>query len=253
MKPKEKDWYKNIWTLDIKSGTWVEDTENQVAFIIKTLGLHGSERILDLACGFGRHSLSLARKGYEVVGVDITKAYIDDACETAKKEGLQNVSFINADVREVDFCDEFDVVLSLADGAIGYLETDEENLKIFDLASRALRRGGRHFIDVCNADHARRVCPKRWWECGEGGMALALFEWDEESHRMLFGGKDIAFGQQLEAFDIPYGDPIRLYDIRELADIYKRRGMSITDSFSNFYGAPACDKEMQLMVVAQKQ
>jgi len=41
MKARNSDWYKNGWTLDIKNESWVEDTENQVAFIIKTLGLTG--------------------------------------------------------------------------------------------------------------------------------------------------------------------------------------------------------------------
>jgi 2-polyprenyl-3-methyl-5-hydroxy-6-metoxy-1,4-benzoquinol methylase len=72
MQAKKSDWYKYGWTLDIKNQSWVENTEQQVDFIIKTLNLSGEERILDLACGYGRHSLSFARKGYSVVGVDIT-------------------------------------------------------------------------------------------------------------------------------------------------------------------------------------
>lgn len=61
MKVKNADWYKNIWTLDIKNQSWVEETEKQVVFIIDSLSLTGNERILDLACGFGRHSLESAR------------------------------------------------------------------------------------------------------------------------------------------------------------------------------------------------
>ena len=53
-----------------------EDTKRQVDFLIDKLELKGNERILDLACGFGRHSLEFARRGYEVTGVDITPAYI---------------------------------------------------------------------------------------------------------------------------------------------------------------------------------
>ena len=53
----------------------------------------GTEKILDLACGFGRHSLEFARRGYDVTGIDITPAYIDYANEQAKKENL-NAKFI---------------------------------------------------------------------------------------------------------------------------------------------------------------
>lgn len=79
MIPKNANWYKEIWTLSIKEMSWTEDTKNQVDFLIKVLGLTGKERILDLACGFGRHSLEFARRGFEVVGVDITEAYVEDA------------------------------------------------------------------------------------------------------------------------------------------------------------------------------
>ena len=82
---KNPQWYKEIWTLDIKNQSWVEDTTNQVDFIIKTLELSGNEKILDLACGFGRHSLLMGKLGYDVTGVDITKNYIIDAQNEAKK------------------------------------------------------------------------------------------------------------------------------------------------------------------------
>jgi 2-polyprenyl-3-methyl-5-hydroxy-6-metoxy-1,4-benzoquinol methylase len=150
---QDKQWYKKIWTLDAKNQTWVEDTENHVDFIIKSLNLLGSERILDLACGFGRHSLSLARRGFSVVGIDITKDYIEDAIRNAKKNAV-TAEFIHSDIRDVVFNNEFDVVLNLADGAIGYLETDEENLKIFDIIAKALKSGGKHFMDICNAEYA---------------------------------------------------------------------------------------------------
>lgn len=130
MKAMEKDWYKKIWTLDIQNQSWVEDTKRQVDFLVEKLELRGDERILDLACGFGRHSLELARRGYDVTGVDITAQYIEYATKQAQNEKL-NAKFICSDVRKVPFNNEFDVVINMADGAIGYLENDEENKKDF--------------------------------------------------------------------------------------------------------------------------
>jgi 2-polyprenyl-3-methyl-5-hydroxy-6-metoxy-1,4-benzoquinol methylase len=252
MKAQNADWYKHGWTLDIKNQSWVEDTENQVDFIIKTLKLTGTENILDLACGYGRHSLCLARKGFSVVGVDITPEYIDDAKKIAKSESL-NADFINADIRNVLFENEFDVVLNLADGAIGYLETDEENLKIFDVITRALKPGGKHFMDICNAEHAEHYFPKLNWEAGEKSLALAKFEWDAKKRRMLYGGCDIPYGVAAQKPDITTGDPTRLYTITELNSILQQRKMNIIHTFSNYYGKEASFKELQLLVYSQKQ
>lgn len=62
--------------MDIQNMSWVEDTKNEVDFLIDQLKLQGNEKILDLACGYGRHSLELARRGYDVTGIDITSEYI---------------------------------------------------------------------------------------------------------------------------------------------------------------------------------
>ena len=67
MKSMKKDWYKKGWIMDIQNMPWVEDTKNEVDFLIDQLKLQGNEKILDLACGYGRHSLELARRGYTFI------------------------------------------------------------------------------------------------------------------------------------------------------------------------------------------
>lgn len=98
-----------------------------------------------------------AKRGFEVVGVDIPPCYIGDARKSSSDRC--NVSFMCSDIRDIAFENEFDVVLNLADGAIGYLETDEENLKIFDVVSKALKTGGHHICDLVNGDYANAHFP----------------------------------------------------------------------------------------------
>ena len=252
LKPKSLDWYKNVWTLDIKNGSWVEDTENQVDFIIKTLALTGKEKILDLACGFGRHSLSLVKRGYQVVGVDITKEYINDAKTSAEKESL-HAEFICSDIRDISFENEFDVVLNLADGAVGYLESDEENLKIFDKISSALVSGGKHFMDLCNADHAELCFPRRGWEIGEKSLALSLLEWDKDNRKMIYAGWNVPYGLPAEKPEFIEGDSYRLYSKAEIQEILGNRHMKIIKTFSNYYGKKDSPQELQLLVYSQKE
>lgn len=248
---KGSDWYKNIWSLDIKNHSWVEDTKQQVDFIIKTLDLRKDQRILDLACGFGRHSLELSRRGFQVVGADITKDYITDAENTAKKEGL-STRFTLSDIRDLKFNQEFDVVLNLADGAIGYLENESENLKIFDVIADALKPGGKHFMDLCNAEYAKLHFPATSWEAGENALSLSSFEWNGEKKTMLYGSKTISYGDPLVKPEILRGDTIRLYSHDELDEILEARNMMIIQTYSNYYGKPETPKELQLMVYSIK-
>jgi len=241
------------WPLDIKTQSWVEDTENQVDFIVKTLALSGHERILDLACGFGRHSLSLARRGFSVVGVDLTKAFVEDARQSAKDSGLA-VEFIHMDILDLQYENEFDVVLNLADGAIGYSEGEQENLHIFDIVARALKYNGKHFMDVCNAEHAEQFFPKRHWDIGAKALSLPEFDWDPIRRRMLFTDWTIAFGEVAMRPEHIAKDNkgVRLYSEAELAGILAEREMQIVQTFSNYYGKPATPKELQLIVYSIK-
>lgn len=251
MKPMKNDWYKKIWKLDIKDQSWVENTKLQIDFIINKLKLNGSEKVLDLACGFGRHSLELARRGFSVTGVDITEDYIKYADEIAKKENL-NAQFINSDIRELNFQNEFDIILNMADGAIGYLETEEENLRIFKIISNALKQNGKHFMDIMNADYAETHFPCKMWDNGEKSLTLSKFEWNSSKKIMLYGQLDFMYGNTISKPIIEDGNPIRLYSINEIKDIFNTLGMDVKEVYSDFTGKPLSNNDIQLMVYSEK-
>jgi SAM-dependent methyltransferase len=219
--------------------------------------LRGHERILDLACGFGRHTLELARRGYSAVGVDITAAYIADARSAAQHQHLA-AEFLQADVRSVLFEDEFDVVLNMADGAIGYFETDEENLRLFDVIGRALRNGGKHVMGVCSAAHAKKHFPKRHWEAGQQSLSLADFEWKAATSRMLYRGRVLKYGEILKPFPNEFpasGDNgIRLYTLEELGTILHQRGLCILAAYGAYdTSIPASEDRLMQVVCSQKE
>lgn len=249
----DDQWYRKIWTLDIQDMAWVEQTQAQVDFIWHVLNMSGQERVLDLACGFGRHALEFARRGCRVVGVDITAAYVDEARKQVAEQGL-DAEFICADLRGLQFSQEFDVVLNLADGAIGYLENDKENEKIFDVIAHALLPGGRHLMDICNGGYAARHFPKRHWLFGQNSLSLADLEWDSATSRMFYGGLEFKYGEPLVRPEAIHSNPTRLYNLDELAEIWQSRGMEIRRAYADFDEAvPASDDTFQVQVYSQKK
>ena len=250
MQSNGSDWYRKIWTLDIMEQSWVEDTVHQVDFIMERLGLRPGDRVLDLACGFGRHSIELARRGCSVVGVDITPDYVAHAASIAEQSGL-DAQFILSDIRDIAFDSEFDAVISMGDGAVGYLENDEENLKIFDVIARALKPCGRHLMDIMNADYAERHFPCQLWDAGERCLTLSKFEWDSSTRIMMYGQQDFLYGQPLSRPVIDKGNPTRLYSLAEVESIMSQRGMEVVEAFSDFNAAPASPDGIQLVVCSQ--
>ena len=75
-----------------------ENASTEVENIISLLEIDKSAHVLDLCCGLGRHSLELARQGFQVTGVDRTLKYIEEGSRRAKDEGL-NVEFLQEDMR----------------------------------------------------------------------------------------------------------------------------------------------------------
>ncbi len=209
-------------------------------------------KILDLACGFGRHSLEFARRGYDVTGIDITPAYIDSANEQAKKENL-NAKFICQDIRTITFDKEFDVVLNMADGAIGYLEDDGENHKIFSVIAKALKNGGKHFMDIMNGSYAQTHFPCKLWDAGEKGLTLSAFEWEKDRKTLIYGQVDYMYGEALYKPEMKEGNPIRLYSLDEITEIFGKLGLRICNSFADFSGKPSSDNDIQLMVYSIRE
>jgi SAM-dependent methyltransferase len=219
------DWYATAFDASSAEMAWTDRTGPEVDRVAKILQPKGDERILDMACGSGRHSLELRRRGFEVVGADISSDLIEIARRDADEAGLE-VDFVLSDLRDLDFDSEFDLVLNLNDGAIGYLESDEENLKTFDVISRALKPGGRNLIQLPNVLYAKERLPQRSWIPASDMIELVEHRWDNKSRRME--GKMVAarFGEVLEDLQgIEFSQ--RLYSVDELRQIYASVGMEL--------------------------
>jgi SAM-dependent methyltransferase len=219
------DWYADAFDAASAEMAWTDRTEPEVDRVAKILQPRGDERVLDLACGSGRHSLELRRRGYEVVGADISGDLIEIARRAADEAGLE-VDFVQADLRDLDFEGEFDLVLNLNDGAIGYLESDEENRRTFEVISRALRPGGRNLVQLPNILYARERLPQRSWIPASAMVELVEHRWNKKARRMEGRMIAVRFGEVLEDLDgIEFSQ--RLYEVDELRKIYESVGMEV--------------------------
>lgn len=226
-----QDWYATAFDGASAEMAWTERTESEVNRALNMLRPRGGERILDLACGSGRHAIELAPRGFEVVGADISAELIEIANRDAAAEPDLQVSFARADLRELPFEAEFDLVLNLNDGAIGYLESDEENLRTFELISRALRPGGRNLVQLPNVLYAKENLPQRSWIPSSTMVELVEHRWNKRDSYMEGIMIAARFGEVLENLDgIEFRQ--RLYSADELRQIYASVGMELTNVFN---------------------
>lgn len=223
------DWYRSGFPLETTQMPWADRTEAEVDRAIAMLRPEGSERVLDLACGIGRHTLELRRRGFEMVGVDISGELLEIAAAEAERQGLE-VEWIEADLREMDLRDEFDLVLSLNDGAVGYFETDEENYRTFEVVSQALRSGGGHLMQLPNVLHAEKHLPQKTWLAGESTVELIDHRWNAQTRYLEGATVPIRIGEVFEKYEpIPFRQ--RLYSVDELTELYDSVGMRLANVF----------------------
>lgn len=224
---------------------WADRTEAEVDRAIMMLRPTGGERVLDLACGIGRHSLELRRRGFEVVGIDISEELLEMARREAEAQSLE-VTFAQADLRELTYEGEFDLVLSLNDGAVGYFETEEENRRTFEVIARALRGGGGHLVQLPNVLHAEKNLPKKSWIAGESTLELSDHHWNAQDRYIEGSTVPIRFGEVFEKYEpIPFRQ--RLYSAEELAEIYASVGMRLANTFAGS-GKPRKPKPNQFEI-----
>lgn len=99
--------------------SFTKGTVGEVDSLLELTGVAPGSRVLDVGCGPGRHALELAERGYEVVGVDISKTFVELAQSGAAERDLPGASFQVGDARSLAFESEFDLVISLCQGAFG--------------------------------------------------------------------------------------------------------------------------------------
>jgi len=223
------DWYRTSFSPDTGPLCFEHGGEEAAQLAIRMLGLEGYGRVLDLACATGRRTLELAREGYDAIGIEVCPGLLEIAGAEAEQLDLLPW-FYEEDPRYMSFEEDFDVVLSLGGGAFEHFDSDEENLRAFAAAARALRPGGQLLMQTPNVLHVEaRLTPRTWFQ-EEETIELIEQEWNEPIHRLE------GLRRTLVEFDAPeYTESTsfqrRLYTIEELAAIFDTVGLRLAEVF----------------------
>ncbi|GGO08158.1 class I SAM-dependent methyltransferase [Saccharibacillus kuerlensis] len=196
---------------------------HEVHEMISWLKLEKGAKVLDLCCGMGRHSLSLAEKGYEVTGMDLSDVLLDEA---KKEDGADRIRWVQGDMRELPFEDgEFDAVVNLFT-SFGYFEEDAEHIRVLKEIQRVLRPGGQFIIDFMNPPHVKSHL-KPYTEREEEGLKI-------EERRTIEDGfvkKHITIipetedgGEQRE-----YDERVKLYTLERFTDMLDEAALKAED------------------------
>jgi SAM-dependent methyltransferase len=229
-------YYRDMLTDDL--------TDRQVSALVEVLKLNQPVRILDLACGYGRHANRLASLGHQVVGIDLTEGFLEIARRDAEARGVQ-VDYHQGDMRQLDFDQEFDVLLSLFT-AFGYF-SDDENMDVLHRIHNALRSGGTLVLDIPNRDtflsniRADVVTEK------EGNLMIERHNFDPLSGRLYNRRILIRDGVRK---DKPFFT--RLYNPTEISKLLKQVGLEVRQMLGDWDSRPVSLETRRMTIIAEK-
>ncbi|MGO1119373.1 SAM-dependent methyltransferase [Rhodovibrionaceae bacterium A322] len=124
-----------------------EETQAEVDFLVEALDISAPARLLDLPCGNGRHALPLANEGFQVVGIDRSDAFLEEARDQADGQDL-DIQFLNQDIRTLSYEEAFDGAYCLGNSLSLF---DRKGMgQFFSSVARALVPGGRFVMESGN-------------------------------------------------------------------------------------------------------
>lgn len=250
-KRKSKQWFEEIFDEDYLHTLpfmTPQQTEREVSYLLEALELPQGGRVLDVGCGYGRHAMELAARGYKAVGLDLSLPLLIRATDAARRVGV-NVDFVHGDMREMTFENEFDGAYCMFT-TFGFFD-DDTNRKVAAGMCKALKPGGKLVLEMINRDYLIGDLPCRVWWQGDGCVLLEEVDFNYFTSRLQVQRQVILEnGRQLKQ-DIS----IRLYSLHEMGKLLTHAGFKVIEVSGNldlrgrFYG----NESRQLIVVSEKR
>lgn len=237
----EKFWteFKNLLFAEEK----LESTQEEIKNIIGLADLEEGSKVLDMPCGVGRHSIELQKKDFNVVGVDKTSEYVEDA---KRKDESQEIEFVNEDMKDFRRENSFDVVLNWWN-SFGYFEDKEDDRQMLENIHASLKQDGVLVMDLWSKELAAMNDFSPHWSEQDGIYNLEEGKPKDDWKKVERTWIKVEDGETVE-----YTWEQRLYAASELEQMLEQVGFSEVEFYGNVEGDDYDEEADRLIVVATK-
>ena len=217
------------------------DAEQLTALIAKRLDLRG-RRLLDLACGPGRHSAFFRDHGAEVVGFDLSMPLLSRA---RHRNGDVAPALVRGDMRRLPFRREsFDVVVNLFT-SFGYFIDDAQHDRVLRDAAATLRVGGWFVLDYLNADAVRQSLVTHE-ETALGDQRVAV------ERQITSDGRFVVKEIHLVDDGRSFVERVRLFSHQELRGMMGAAGFEAAEPLGDYEGRPLSETSPRVILFGER-
>ncbi|MBT3605251.1 MAG: class I SAM-dependent methyltransferase [Candidatus Latescibacteria bacterium] len=241
----ESAWYDRFFRHEYLAFDEHPNTNLEVDFLLNTLQLPPQSRLLDLGCGYGRHTIPLAQNDLHVIGLDRSPELLQDATKHLPNSNT-NVSFLRGDVRQFPFALPFDAIISMF-SSFGYFDDENENFLVLQNISNALKSGGLFLIETANRDFIIAHNPPVQIYRPPNMTLIEERSFDSLTSQSLV---DVTVIQDGEETHLHHA--IRLYTATEMDMLLASVGLQTLGVWGDFHGSDFTTDSPHLIMLAEK-
>ena len=239
-----KDWFKEWFNTTYYHTLYKNRDEDEAMQFIDNLCTHlkieADSKILDLACGKGRHAMHLAKKGFRTTGVDLAEQSIFKAKENSNPK----VQFAVHDMRKVFKKNEFNFVFNLFT-SFGYFKNLDENIDVLNGVAKNLKKDGLLVLDFLNAHKViANLVPSEQKEI-DGIQFKIKRNYDGKSIV-----KDIFVKDQDREFT--FQERVSAFNLKDMNRMAESVGLEIIQTFGNYKLNPFKEKSSDRLILVMK-
>lgn len=250
---QRNSWYKDFYTKFYltyfhRKKEDISKTKKEISFICNVLKLPKKAKILDLACGPGRHALELSQRKFDVTGVDFNKQFLKIAHKKAQERGLP-LKLIQCDMRFLPFQDEFDAIICMYT-SFGYFIKERENVKVLRAVLKSLKREGLFLLDLPNKKWTLNNVSGKTWQKIKNEYVLENRSFDKK--RKIFKNEITILSLKGRLKTVCTF--LHLYDLQEIRNKLKSQGFKILKIYGDYDTKVKfdCIKSPRMIILAKK-
>jgi SAM-dependent methyltransferase len=238
-----EDWFNSAYYHLLYSHRDEEEANQFMQNLLTKLAPSPQSRILDLACGKGRHAQFIATKGFDVIGIDLSENSIAEALLNSHS----NLQFFEHDMRFPFRINYFDYVFNLFT-SFGYFNSQRDEINTIKSIALDLKPNGKLVIDFFNAAKVVQMTAK----CSEQKVIDGIaFDWK----------KSIVDKSVIKEIDVNdaglvhhYKEQVRLLELVDFENYFEQAGLKLVATFGDYSLAPFdVNTSERLIMIAQKQ
>ncbi len=238
-----RDWFSNKYYLELYKHRDEKDAIDLINLIQRNINLIKGYNVLDICCGSGRHSIELAKRGYDVTGFDLSKFLIGEAVKNKNLSPEKNLKlkFFIKDMRNFNFNHSFDLAINIF-SSFGYFENDKENFSVFKNVSSSLKNGGFFVFDFLNESFLRKNLIRENFVVLKNKKVILKRRIE---NNLIF--KDIKIGEKV------FSERIKLYSIDIIKKELQKNNLNVQKIFGDYYGNKFKKYESKRFIIITKK